>query len=106
MAEPRTKIPRSIPLATQCETASRLLKALAHPQRLLLLCVLSAGEKSVGELVEMCGTSQSIVSQFLIRMKSEGILASRKQSNFVYYRIEDGKTRDLIDSLHRIFKTG
>lgn len=91
------------PLFEQCESASRLLKALAHPQRLQILCHLSNGEKTVTELEELCGASQSAVSQFLARMKAEQLIASRRDERYVRYRIADPKVFELIKALHKIF---
>lgn len=91
------------PLFEQCESASRLLKALAHPQRLQILCHLSNGEKTVTELEELCGASQSAVSQFLARMKAEQLIASRRDERYVRYRIADPKVSELVKALHKIF---
>ncbi|MEO5572887.1 MAG: metalloregulator ArsR/SmtB family transcription factor [Gammaproteobacteria bacterium] len=91
------------PLFEQCESTSRLLKALAHPQRLQILCHLSNGEKTVTELETLCGASQSAVSQFLARMKAEQLIASRRDERYVFYRIADPKVSQLIKALHKIF---
>lgn len=93
----------SLPLLNQCESAARMLKALAHPQRLQILCLLADAELSVSELESRCEASQSAVSQFLGRMKSEGWVASRKDGNYVYYRILDPKVKKLIQAMHKIF---
>lgn len=90
-------------LTRNAETAARLLKSLAHAQRLQILCHLSTGEKTVGELEELCGASQSAVSQFLGRMKAEGLLASERRGKFVVYRVTDGNVLKLMRALHKIF---
>lgn len=90
-------------LGKNCEETSRLLKSLAHPQRLQILCHLSQGEKTVGELEKLCGASQSAVSQFLNRMKSEGLVAAEREGQFVSYRILDVRVLKLIQALHKIF---
>lgn len=82
---------------------SILLKSLAHPARLKILCFLLDGEKNVNELIGFCETSQSAVSQYLIRMKHEGLLSSRRDGIFMYYRITDTKLIELINSLKRIY---
>ena len=79
------------------------MKALAHPQRLLILCHLSQGEKTAGELEELCGASQSSVLQFLRRMKLDGLITSEKRGLIVYYSIEDARVKEMITALHRIF---
>ena len=84
--------------------ASRSLKAMAHPLRLKILCVLgSSSEVSVQEIVEQVGTSQSNISQHLSILRDKGILASRKDANKVYYRISDPKILQLIGSLREAF---
>jgi len=84
--------------------ASRSLKAMAHPLRLKILCILgSTTEVSVQDIVEQVGTSQSNISQHLSILREKGILASRKDANKVYYRIGDPKILNLIGSLREAF---
>ena len=85
------------------EDAAETLKAMAHPLRLKILCVLDSSEMSVQELVEKVGTSQSNVSQHLSVLKEKGVLASRKETNRVLYRIGDQRTLMLIDMMHKVF---
>ena len=87
----------------KCDLVARILKALAHPQRLLILCTLAAGEKTVGEIEKSCEASQSAVSQFLNRMRLEGLVNSEKRGSFVYYKITDPKVNKLIQSLYKIY---
>lgn len=86
-----------------CNRVASLMKALAHPQRLMILCHLSTNEKTVGELEALCGASQSSVSQYLNRMRLEGLVSSEKRGLFVYYQVEDSKVKKLISALHEIF---
>lgn len=90
-------------LTAHCESTAKLLKSLAHPHRLQILCHLSQKEMTVGELETLCIASQSAISQFLARMKSEGLVSSARSGQFVHYRIEDKKVLKLIQSLHKIF---
>jgi ArsR family transcriptional regulator len=84
--------------------ASRSLKAMAHPLRLKILCILGgANEVSVQDIVEQVGTSQSNISQHLSILRDKGILGSRKDANKVYYRIADPKILILIESLREAF---
>lgn len=85
------------------EDVSALLKQLSHPQRLLILCYLVDGEKSVGEIEEACGASQSAVSQFLKTMRLEGLVESRREGKQVYYKISDERVHELMKSLFKIF---
>lgn len=90
-------------LADQCESVSGLLKAIAHPQRLKILCSLSEGEKTVSQLEAYCGASQSSVSQYLGKMKSEGLLSSRREAQQVFYKIESQELLKLMKAMQRIF---
>ena len=90
-------------LTEDCESTAKILKALAHPHRLQLLCHLASGEETVGKLEKLCGASQSAVSQFLGRMKSEGLVTSNKEGQFVRYRITDQRILKTMQALQRIF---
>jgi len=84
--------------------ASRSLKAMAHPLRLKILCILGgANEVSVQDLVKEVGTSQSNISQHLSMLRDKGILTARKDANKVYYRISDPKIVQLIGSMRAAF---
>ena len=84
--------------------ASQSLKAMAHPLRLEILCILGGtSEVSVQDIVEKVGTSQSNISQHLSILREKGILASRKDANKVYYRIADPKILQLIGALREAF---
>ncbi len=90
-------------LRRQSAEVAALLKQLSHPQRLLILCSMAEGEKSVSEFEEACGASQSAVSQFLKGMRLEGLVESRREGKQVFYKIADKRVLKLIRSLHRIF---
>jgi DNA-binding transcriptional ArsR family regulator len=84
--------------------ASHSLKAMAHPLRLEILCILGGTtEVSVQDIVEQVGTSQSNISQHLSILREKGILASRKDANKVYYRIADPKILQLIGAMRAAF---
>jgi len=91
------------PMLEQCEATAQILKSLAHPQRLQLLCHLSQGERTVSELEKLCRSSQSQLSQFLQRMKSEGLVEARREGKFVYYTVADARILKLIQALHKVF---
>jgi len=84
--------------------ASRSLKAMAHPLRLKILCLLGAeSEVSVQDIVEHVGTSQSNISQHLSILREKGIIAARKDANKVYYRVGDPRILGLIGSMREAF---
>lgn len=87
----------------EIEKASRSLKAMSHPLRLKILCVLGSQEISVQDIVEQVGTSQSNISQHLAILRDKGILASRKDANRVYYRVGDARTLRLIGLMREVF---
>jgi len=86
--------------------ASQMMKTLGHPGRLMLLCNLADGERSVGDLADDLGMSQSSLSQHLMRMRGEGLVESRRESQSVYYRLADGEVRAVIQALYAIFCPG
>ena len=81
------------------ETASRSLKAMSHPLRLMILCKLGEDEFSVQDIVDNVGTSQSNISQHLAILRDKGILSARKDANKVFYKVTDFKTLKLIDMM-------
>ena len=84
--------------------ASRSLKAMGHPLRLKILCILAEGnETSVQDLVDLVGTSQSNISQHLSILRDKDILASRKEANKVFYRIGDDKILALMETMREAF---
>ncbi|GAB4170207.1 MAG: hypothetical protein OHK0026_01270 [Rhodocyclaceae bacterium] len=87
----------------QIETAARALKAISHPLRLKILCVIGAGEACVQEIVEAVGTSQSNVSQHLAILRDKAVLVARKDANRVYYRVGDPRTLQLIVMMREVF---
>ena len=85
------------------ETAARALKAIAHPLRLKILCVLGDGEICVQDIVDAVGTSQSNISQHLAILRDKGVLQTRKDANRVYYRVGDQRTLQLIVLMREVF---
>jgi len=79
------------------------MKHFSHPQRLLILCYLSDGEKQVQEIQLASGLSQSQTSQFLKRMQAEGLLSVRRSKNFSFYSLADANIKKLLKSMQRIF---
>lgn len=83
--------------------AARLLRALANERRLMILCQLADGERSVGELLPHVGLSQSALSQHLAVLREEGIVATRREAQTVRYRIADAAAVRVVATLAEIF---
>ncbi len=82
---------------------STLLKSLAHPIRLKILCLLLKGELSVGEIRQQVHTSNANVSQHLNILRKQGIIDFRKNTNFIYNRISDNRVIELIEKIQQLF---
>lgn len=88
----------------QAGEAVSLLRAMANECRLLVLCHLSvSGELSVGQLANLVGLSQSALSQHLAKLREEGLVATRKDAQTVFYRLCDPKAEQLLHLLHDLF---
>lgn len=85
------------------QLASRSLKAISHPLRLKILCMLGENEVSVQYIVENVGTSQSNISQHLAILRDKGILTTRKEANRVFYRVDDARMLKLIMMMQDVF---
>lgn len=90
-------------LEPRAAEAARLLKLLASDQRLTVLCRLSAGEMSVGELGEYVPLSQSALSQHLAKLRADGIVATRRDAQTIYYRLADPIAERLINVLCELY---
>jgi ArsR family transcriptional regulator, virulence genes transcriptional regulator len=97
---PQRKEPQFDLNEPQAEAAAGMLAALANPRRLMILCSLVEGEKSVGELNEKISLSQSALSQHLARLRAEKLVDTRRESQTIYYRISEPVVHDLISQLH------
>lgn len=82
-----------------CIEVSQMLKALAHPQRLMIMGSLLQGPKTVTELVETCDASQSQISHFLMRMKLEGLVKANRDGRFVRYSVADKRLVRLMQTI-------
>lgn len=83
--------------------AVSLLKGLANESRLMIMCVLSEGEVSVGELNQRIKLSQSALSQHLAVLRDQGMVKTRRESQTIYYRLEDTAAMSIIDLLHDVY---
>lgn len=82
---------------------SQVLRGLAHPVRLQILCWVAEGERTVGELTAACGISQSSMSQFLERMTREGVVRPRREGTRIYYRLHDRRLLKLLKTLKETY---
>ncbi len=93
-----------IQFAAQAGEAAGLLKALANETRLLVLChLVEEGELSVGGLLERLDLGQSALSQHLARLREEGLVATRREAQTIYYRVCDPRAGQLLVLLHDLF---
>jgi len=92
------KFMKGILAGSELEDASRSFKAISHPLRLKILCVLGTDELSVQEILSIVGTTQSNVSQHLCLLKDKGIVTSRKDANRVYYSIKNETVQKILGS--------
>lgn len=90
-------------MAENAQAAAALLKTLGHECRLLILCNLLEGEKTVTELNQEVPLSQSALSQHLARLRHEDLVSVRKDAQMVYYRLKSDKVIRVINVLHQIY---
>jgi ArsR family transcriptional regulator len=90
-------------LHSSANSAAELLKTLSHSGRLMILCNLADGEKSVGELEEVLDTRQAAVSQQLARLRKDNLVSFRRDGKTVYYSLADRKARQVIELLYALY---
>jgi DNA-binding transcriptional ArsR family regulator len=90
-------------LEASASAAARLMKLLASEQRLVLLCQLAEGERSVGDLATYVGLAQSAASQHLAKLRVDGLVATRREGQTIYYRLVDPAAIKVIDTLCEIY---
>jgi len=83
--------------------ASALMKTLGHQGRLMILCQLATGEKSVGELSRLLDIAQSPLSQHLSRMRGEGLVSPRRSAQTVYYSLNSDEAGKIIECVYRLY---
>lgn len=89
--------------AAQAEGAARFLEALANPRRLMILCELADGERSVGELQPVVGLQQAALSQHLARLRADGLVRTRRDAQKIFYRLASPAAVAVINTLAGIF---
>lgn len=90
-------------LEQNARKASSLLKALGNERRLLILCHLAEGEKSVGELETLISLSQSALSQHLARLRRDGLVSTRRAAQTIYYSLAGREAAAIMETLHALF---
>jgi len=83
--------------------ASNFLKAISHEGRLIILCHLVSGEKSVTELEELLSARQAAVSQQLARLRLEGLVTPRREGKAIYYSLTDERPRQILELVYELF---
>jgi DNA-binding transcriptional ArsR family regulator len=105
-AASRASSPPALDVATMlahARQASDLLKALSHEVRLMILCFLMGGEKSVGEIEKLLKLRQPAISQQLARLRADGLVETRRHGKSIYYSVARREVREVIDTLHDAF---
>lgn len=96
-------IPALAEFEAHAAEAAQFLKLLANEHRLLVLCHLLAGERSVGALVEEVGLSQSALSQHLAKLREDGLVTFRRESQTLFYRVSDARAERVLAIVKDIF---
>lgn len=90
-------------MRTHADAASRMLRTLGNDNRLMILCLLAQGERSVGQLNERLELSQSALSQHLAVLRHEGLVDTRRDAQTIYYALTPGPASRIIQTLHDIY---
>ena len=103
MGKNRGKLPAVPDMQEHAADAADLMKALGNESRLMILCVLAEGERSVSDLNTIVPLSQSALSQQLARLRQQGLVKTRRESQTIYYSLLDGPADRVITLLHDIY---
>lgn len=90
-------------MSQKAETAAELLKSLANRHRLLIVCQLIEGERSVGELAEFLGIRDSTVSQHLALLRKDGLVVTRREGQTIFYAIGSAPARAVLEALYGVY---
>jgi DNA-binding transcriptional ArsR family regulator len=90
-------------MAQSANRASALMKTLGHKDRLMILCHLADGEKSVGQIAKLLEISQSPLSQHLSRMRKEGLVVTRREAQTIFYSLKSGEASRIVEVLYELF---
>lgn len=100
-APPQSEFMRQMYIAAG--DAAQLLRSIGSEHRLMILCVLMEGRKTVTEICQAIGARQSLVSQHLTRLRLDGLVSVERQGHFAYYSMHDPLVREIVGALHRRF---
>ncbi|MGH1578870.1 ArsR/SmtB family transcription factor [Planktotalea sp.] len=92
-------------VVSNAQSASAFLKAISHEGRLMILCHLVSGEKSVTELEELLAARQAAVSQQLSRLRLEGLVIPRRDGKTIYYKLADDRPKKMLETVYELFCT-
>ena len=95
--------PETVEMVENAGRAADFLKKFAHPSRLMIVCALVDGERSVRDLEDTLGIRQPGLSQQIAELRAAGFIAGRKESKNVFYRLADGRVSEFISMMHRMF---
>jgi len=90
-------------MARSAARASALMKTLGHKDRLMILCHLADGEKSVGQIADLLEIPQSPLSQHLSRMRKEGLVDTRREAQTIFYSLKSGEASRIVEVLYELF---
>ena len=101
--EGRNRVSELDKMVENATRATNFLKALAHESRLMILCILAEGEKSVGELEDLLSLRQPTVSQQLARLRADGLVSTRRDGKAIYYKLASEEARIIIGAIYDVF---
>lgn len=90
-------------VVANAQNASAFLKAISHEGRLMILCHLVSGEKSVTELEELLAARQAAVSQQLSRLRLEGLVVPRREGKTIFYKLADDRPKKMLETVYELF---
>lgn len=90
-------------LEAKADEVAATLTAMANPKRLLVMCTLLGGEKSVGELAEIVNLTPTALSQHLGKMRALRLVSTRRDGQTIYYRLASTEVREMLETLYRVY---
>ena len=90
-------------MKASADDACALLKGLANPHRLMIVCSLVGGEQSVGALAQLLGVRETLASQHLGLLRREGIVSTRRDGQTIFYSLQSGQARAVVETLSNLF---